>query len=163
AWLLPVSGAALTVDIGLRPRLLIGEAGACDPAFCQPCSAVDGRGCAGADPYLDGLGRGPRPTRFGDPEPPGGTPPPPRPQAPDNVESFLESRRSRPRVGAHGGKPSLAPAEPALHDKPALGNGRQRPDLLGHQHRVPQGEQKQAPGRGLAPFGEKAPEHWRVL
>src|SRR5262249_10321875 len=92
----PVSGAALTVDSGLRPRLLIGEAGACDPAFCQPCSAVDGRGCAGADPDLDGLGRTQRQARFGDPEPPGRTHRLARQEAPDNVESFLESRRTRP-------------------------------------------------------------------
>ena len=38
-----------------------------------------------------------------------------------------------------------------------------RADLLGHQHRVPQGEQEQAPGRGLAPLREKPPEHRRVL
>ena len=65
AWLPAVSGAALTVDIGLRTRLLVGEAGARDPALRQSCRAVDGRWCAGADPDLDGLGRTQREARFG--------------------------------------------------------------------------------------------------
>ena len=38
-----------------------------------------------------------------------------------------------------------------------------RSDLLGHQHRVPQREQEQAAGRGLAPLGEQPPQHRRVL
>ena len=37
------------------------------------------------------------------------------------------------------------------------------PILLSHQHRVPQGEQEQAPGRGVAPLSEKASEHRGVL
>ncbi len=160
---LAVSGAALAIEIGLRARLLAGEAGARDPALRQSCRAVDGRRCAGADPDLDGLGRTQRQARFGDPEAPGGTHRFTRQQAPDNVERFLESRRTRPDVGAHRGEPGLAPAEPALHDEGALRDGGQCPDLLGHQHRVPQREQEQAPGRGLAPLREKPPEHRRVL
>jgi len=50
-----------------------------------------------------------------------------------------------------------------LHDEGALSDGSQRPDLLGHQHRMPQREQEQAPGRCLAPLGEKSLEHRRVL
>jgi len=86
-----------------------------------------------------------------------------RQQAPDNFKGFLESRRTRPDVGAHGGEPGLAPAEPALHDEGALSDGGQCPDLLGHQHRVPQREQEQTPGRGLAPLREQPAEHRRVL
>jgi hypothetical protein len=129
----------------------------------QSCRAVDGRRCAGADPDLYGLGGTQRQARFGDPEPPGGTHRLTRQQAPDNVEAFLESRRARPDVCAHRGEPGLAPAEPALHDEGTLSDGGQGPDLLGHQHRVPQREQEQAPGRGLAPLREQPPEHRRVL
>ena len=139
------------------------EAGARDPALRQSRRAVDGRRCAGADPDLDGLGRTQREARFGDPEPPRGTHRFARQEAPDNVERFLESRRTRPHVGAHRGEPVVTPAEPALHDEGALRDGRQRPDLLGHQHRVPQRQQEQAPGRRLAPFREKPPEDRRVL
>ena len=120
-------------------------------------------GGARADPDLDRAGWKQRQARFGDPKPPGGIYRFARQQAPDNVESFLESRRARPDVGAHRGEPSLAPAEPALHDEGALSDGGERTDLLSHQHRVPQGEQKEASGRSLAPFGEKPPEHRRVL
>jgi hypothetical protein len=38
-------------------RLLVGEAGASDPALRQSCRAVDGRRRAGADPDLDRLRR----------------------------------------------------------------------------------------------------------
>jgi hypothetical protein len=68
AWLPAVSGAALTVDIGLRTHLLGSEAGAGDPALREPCRAVDGRRCAGADPDFDGLSRTQRKARFGDTE-----------------------------------------------------------------------------------------------
>jgi hypothetical protein len=50
-----------------------------------------------------------------------------------------------------------------LHDEGALCDGGQRPDLLGHQHRVPQREQEQAAGRGFAPLREQPSEHRRVL
>src|SRR5215471_12518045 len=40
-WLLAVSGAALTIKIGLRPCLRGGEAGARDPALRQSCRAID--------------------------------------------------------------------------------------------------------------------------
>src|SRR5437763_16757842 len=68
-----VSSAALTIEFGLRTRLLRGEAGARDPAFRQSCRAVDGWRGAGADPDLYGLGRTQREARLGDPEPSGGT------------------------------------------------------------------------------------------
>ena len=61
------------------------------------------------------------------------------------------------------GEPVVTPAQPALHDEGTVRDGRQRPDLLGHQHRVPQRQQEQAPGRRLAPFREKPPEDRRVL
>src|ERR1700724_2659131 len=43
AWLPAVSGASLTVEIGLHARLFAGEAGARDPALRQSCRAVDSR------------------------------------------------------------------------------------------------------------------------
>ena len=158
-----MSGAALAIEIGLRPRLLVGEAGARDPAFRQSCRPIDRWRCAGADPDVDGLSRTQREARFGDPEPPGGAHGLAGQQTPDDVESFLESRWPRPEVGAHRGEPVLAPAESALHDERAPSDGGERTDLLGHQHRVPQRQQEQAPGRRLPPFGEKPPEDRRVL
>jgi hypothetical protein len=50
-----------------------------------------------------------------------------------------------------------------LHDEGALSDGGQCPDLLGHQHRVPQREQEQAAGRGFAPLREQPSKHRRVL
>jgi hypothetical protein len=144
-------------------RLLEGKAGAGDPALRQPCGAVDGRRRAGADPDLDWLGRTQRQARLRDPEAPGGTHGFTRQEAAGNVKGFLESRRTRPDVDAHSGEPSLAPAEPALHDEGTSSDGGQRPDLLSHQHRVPQRKQEQASGRGRAPLGKQPPEHWRVL
>src|SRR5205085_10135621 len=73
AWLPAVSGAALTVDFGLRTRLLVGEAGAGDPALRDPCRAFNRRRCAGPDPHFDGLCRAQRQARFCDPEPSGRT------------------------------------------------------------------------------------------
>jgi len=63
------SGAALAIEIGLRARLLAGEAGARDPALRRSCCSVDGRRGAGADPDLDGVRRTQRQARFGDPKP----------------------------------------------------------------------------------------------
>src|SRR6516162_6000567 len=42
-------------------------------------------------------------------------------------------------------------------------DGGQCPDLLSHQHRVPQWEQEETAGRGLTPLCKKPPEHRRVL
>jgi hypothetical protein len=110
-----------------------------------------------------GFRRTQRHARFGDPEAPGGTHRFARQQAPNNVERFLKCGRTRPDVGAHRGEPGIAPAEPALHDEGSPSDGGECSDLLGHEYWVPQREQEQAPGRRLAPLGEKPTEHRRVL
>ena len=66
-----ISRTSLTIEIGLRARLLGGEARARDPTLRQSCRAINGGRRAGADPDLDGLSRTQREARFGDPEPPG--------------------------------------------------------------------------------------------
>jgi hypothetical protein len=76
------------MEIGLRARLLGGEARARDPTLRQSCRAINGGRRAGADPDLDGLSRTQRKARFGDPEAPGGTHRFARQQATDNVESL---------------------------------------------------------------------------
>src|SRR5206468_9797199 len=111
-----VSGTALKIHVGLHASLLAAKAGARDPAVGQSRRAVDSGRCAGADPDLDRLSRTQREARFGDSEPPRGTDRFARQQAPNYVERFFESRRTRPDVGAHRGEPGLTPAEPALHD-----------------------------------------------
>jgi len=106
--------------------------------FFQARDSLAGAGLgAEAEGVLDGLSRTQRKARFGDPEAPGGTHRFARQQATDNVESLLESRWTRPDVGAHCGESSLAPAEAALHDEGASSDGRQCTDLLSHQLRVP--------------------------
>jgi hypothetical protein len=113
--------------------------------------------------HRDGLGRTQRELCVRDLEAPGRVHHLARQQPSDDVERFLESRRTGPDVGAHRGEPVLAPAEAALHDEGPLRDGGQGPDLLGDQHRVPQWEQEQAPCRGRAPFCEKAAKDRGVL
>src|SRR5437763_5265202 len=43
AGLFAINGAALAIEIGLRPGLLTGKTGARNPALCQPRGAVDRR------------------------------------------------------------------------------------------------------------------------
>ena len=42
-------------------------------------------------------------------------------------------------------------------------HGGQGPDLLGHQHRVPQRDEEQAANRAVGPFRQHATEHGHVL
>ena len=117
--------------------------------------AVDRRRCAGADPDLDRLGRAQCEARFGDSEAPGGTHRFTRQQAPDDVERFLESRRPRPDVGAHGSETGVAPAKPALHDEAASGDGSQCADLLGYQRRMPRRSRNRQPA-GASPHSARS-------
>ena len=57
---------------------------------------------------------------------------------------------------------SPQPSPHCMTKGPSRDSG-QCPDLLRHQHRVPQREQEQATGRSLAPLSEEPPEHRRVL
>jgi hypothetical protein len=64
---------------------------------------------------------------------------------------------------AHRGELRLVVAETALDDEPAPRDRRQCADLLGHEHRIPQRQEKQAPGRRVAPLGQEPAEDRHVL
>jgi hypothetical protein len=50
-----------------------------------------------------------------------------------------------------------------LHDEPIGMYGSERPDVLGHQQRVPQRNEKQTTRRSIGPLGKQPTEHRRVL
>ena len=64
---------------------------------------------------------------------------------------------------SHGPELVSAAAEAGLDDERPRRHGGQRPDLLRHQDRVPQRDEKQAAHRTVAPFRQKATEHRHVL
>ena len=66
-------------------------------------------------------------------------------------------------VRSHGPELVGAAAEAGLDDERPRRHGGQRPDLLGHQDRVPQRDQEQAADRAVGPFRQKATEHRHVL
>ena len=82
------------------------------------------------------------------------------------LTTATDSSSTRPRVlhrGAHGGELAVAAADAGLDDERRVGERRQRADVLGDEHRVPQRQQEQAPDRAVAPLGQQPAEHRRVL
>ena len=75
------------------------------------------------------------------------------------------SNRADPVAERHPqrGELRVAAAERALEDEAAVGERRQRPELLGGQHRMPEREQHQDARRPVAPLGEEPAHHRGVL
>ena len=86
-----------------------------------------------------------------------------RQQPADDVEARLQGPGPAREPGSHPPELVLAVAQPHLEHEGTLGQGRQGADLLGHQHRVPQGQQEQRPRRPVAPLGQQAAEDRDVL
>ena len=156
-------GAAVQIPADLLPRLFEGEPGRGEPAVGDARGAVDGRTGAGTDPVLDGLGGTERHLRvlhheaslrrhrFAGEE------------ALHEAEGLFEGRRALLDVGAHGEELRLAIAQTALEDEAAARDGGQGADLLGDEHGVPQGQEKEA-ARGLVvPLREQPAHHRHVL
>ena len=81
----------------------------------------------------------------------------------DGQDALFESGRPLVQIRPHGPELVGAAAEPGLDDERPRRHGGQRPDLLGHQHRVPQRDEEQAAHRTVGPFRQKATEHRHVL
>jgi hypothetical protein len=86
-----------------------------------------------------------------------------REQATHGVEPLLERRRPVLQVGAHGVELLGAVTDAALEDEASLGDGRERADLLGDEHGLPERQEEQTPRGGVAPLGEQPAEHRHVL
>src|SRR5207245_7500713 len=134
-----------------------------EPAVGDARGAVDGRSGARADPVLDGLDGTQGHLRVLHDEAPlrrhrfAGE------ETLHEVEGLFEGRRTLLDVGAHGEELRLAIAQTALEDEAAARDGGQGADLLGDEHGVPQGQEKEA-ARGLVvPLREQPAHHGHVL
>jgi hypothetical protein len=146
-----VGVAPLGVGRRERGRVVGRELRAGQPPVAQAGGPIDGGRGMTPDPHLERLGR--HRSDAGAVDRLTGR------QATDHVEGLLESPSSPAHVGAHGRELGTAAADGALHDEPACGDRRQRPHLLGHQHRVPQRQQVERTRGAVAPFGQQAAEH----
>ena len=86
-----------------------------------------------------------------------------RAEPPHDVERRLEERRSRADRHAERVELLVAAADRALHDERSGRDRRERADLLGQQHRVPQRQQEQRARGPVVPLGEQAPHDRDVL
>jgi hypothetical protein len=78
-------------------------------------------------------------------------------------DPLLEAGCPLTQVGSHGPKLAHAAAEAGLDDERSRRHGGESPDLLGQQHRMPQGDEEQTADRAVRPIREKATEHRHVL
>ena len=157
-----VAGARLPVDPDVPGGGLGGEVGVAVPAVAEPGGPVDRLRHPTADPPFRPLRR-----QRGDPGPVDGEQVAVHRLAPqqglDDEDALLEPGGPLAQIGSHGPELAAAAAEAGLDDERAGRHGGQRPDLLGHQHRMPQGDEKQAADRAVRPFGQEATEHRHVL
>jgi hypothetical protein len=84
-------------------------------------------------------------------------------QSLDDQNSFLESRCPLTQVCSHGLKLVATGSGAGLDDERPGGQSRQRGDLLGHEDRIPQRNEKEGADRAFSPFGQQATEHRHVL
>ena len=135
-----------------------------EPTVAETGGAVDRDLGAAADPHLEWLGGDRRDARVADPD----VAVPARhsfagEQTAHDVEALLEPRRCARSSVAHPAE-LLGPAtDRGLQDEAAVGDRRQRAELLGEQHRVPQRQQEQDPARFVAPLREQPAEDRDVL
>ena len=126
-----------------------------EPAIAQAGGAVDGRRRVTADPHLERLGGHGGDLRAVDVLA--------RAETANDVERVLEAGDASVDVDVHGRELLGAAADGALHDEAPGRDGRQRADLLGDEHRVPQREQVERAGRPFVPLGQQPAEHRGVL
>ena len=81
----------------------------------------------------------------------------------DDEDALLETGSPLTQIDSHGPELARAATEAGLDDERPRRHGGQGPDLLGHQHRMPQRDEKQAAGRAVGPLRQKATEHRDVL
>ncbi len=76
-----------------------------------------------------------------------------------DVEGGFEASDALLDRRAHRRKLLVAAAERALHDEAPSRDRRQRPDLLGDEHRVPERQEEQRAGGALVPLGQQPAQH----
>ena len=142
--------AALQVKRGERPGALREEPRRGEPAVAQPRGPVDGGLGGRSDPHLDGIGWTRGDASIVEMIAAVGAHGLAREQAPHGVEPLLERRRPVLQVGAHGVELLGAVTDAALEDEASLGDGRERADLLGDEHGLPERQENRHPA-GASP------------
>ena len=157
-----VASARVSIDLDVPSGRLGGEVGVAVPAVTEPGSPLDRLRHTPADPPLRPFGRD-----RSDAGPADGV------QLAvdglavqkglDDQDALLKTGSPLRQIDSHGPELARAAAEAGLDDEGPRRHGGQRPDLLGHQHRMPQRDEKQAAGRVVGPLRQDATEHRYVL